>query len=88
MSTRDRAYAVVKKMKAAYSQDGCDWQTEIEKAINDALDTAAGLVSASADGQLSYAEEAGRNGDDDGAEVYEHTYGILEGVAKGIRALK
>jgi hypothetical protein len=33
--TRDRAYATVKKMKAAYLPEGCDWQIEIEKVIED-----------------------------------------------------
>lgn len=34
-SNRDMAYAVVKKMKAAYTSEGCDWQLAIEGALNE-----------------------------------------------------
>lgn len=40
MDARDIAYGVVKKLKAAYSQEGCDWQVEIERAIREAVEAA------------------------------------------------
>lgn len=33
MTPRDRAFAVVQRMKAVYKREGCDWQREIEAAI-------------------------------------------------------
>lgn len=30
---RERAYAIVRRMKAAFTKEGCDWQREIEAEL-------------------------------------------------------
>lgn len=34
---RERAYAVVKRMKAAFTKEGCDWQLAIEAELRSVI---------------------------------------------------
>lgn len=38
---RERAYAIVKRMKAAFTKEGCGWQREIEAELRAAYDSSS-----------------------------------------------